>query len=205
MKTMILTVVLAGGAALALAQPGTRGDATGGREMSDMSGAQDMGAGSDASLAATIKAINDGEIKQSKMADKRARSKEVKSFAKMMVRDHTQNNTEIAQVSKRIGLQPTEDSGVLAMKQQAQQSAQALESESGGDFDRAYIDQMVKDHEDALKKLDEANKANGGERDPQFENLLRKTRLAVNGHLEEAKRIQSQLGSSGRSTEGSRE
>jgi len=153
------------------------------------------GSMSDANLAAMLKAIDQHEVREGKMAEKKAKSSSVKKFARMMVRDHGQNEKQIAQVSKRIGLQPAENSDITAMKDQAKSDVQALEGQSGQDFDRTYIDQMVKGHQQALQKIDQAISNNAG-RSSELSSLLTKTRQTVANHLQEAQRIQSELGGS---------
>lgn len=154
------------------------------------------GSMSDANLAAMVKAINEQEVKEGKVAEKKAQSQAVKKFARMMVREHGQNNREIVAISKRIGLQPAENSDITAMKDQGKSDVQALESSSGADFDKTYVDQMVKGHQDALQKLDQAIANNQG-RNADLSSFLSKTRQAVSRHLEMAQRLQSQLGGQG--------
>lgn len=196
MKSIVIgTALIAAAAGIAAAQPGQTSD------QKQMTGAEAMGgAPVDAGLAATLKAVNDGEIKESKIAEKNARNKSVKRFAKMMIKDHSANNSELASVSKRIGLQPAPDQETASLKQQAQENARTLEGQSGEDFDKAYIDQMVKDHTAALQKLDDAIGNNAG-RNEQLDGLLKKTRQKVSQHLDEAKKLQSELASG--STRGS--
>lgn len=209
MKSMLIGTVLAAAAAgFAAAQPGQTSDQSNQSQTSDQmnqrTGAEAMsGASNDSNLAAMIKAVNDGEIKQSKIAEKNSKNKAVKRFAKMMIKDHGANNNELASVSKRIGLQPTPDQETASLKDEAQKNARTLEGQSGEDFDKAYVDQMVKDHTNALQKLDDALGNNAG-RNEQMDGLLKKTRQKVSQHLDEAKKLQSEL-SSGSTREGGRD
>jgi putative membrane protein len=194
MKSIVIgTALVFAAAGIAAAQPGQTSDQG---QMSERTGAEAMGGGmSDANLAAMIKTINDGEIKEAKIAEKHARNKKVKSYAKMMIKDHGANNQKVASVSKRLGLQPAQDQETASLEQETRENARTLEGQSGEDFDKAYMDQMVKDHTKALQKLDDAIGNNAG-RNEQLAELLKKTRQTVSHHLDEAKKVQSELESS---------
>jgi len=153
------------------------------------------GAVDDAHLTAMIKAVNEGEIKAGRLAEKKAKSKDVKSFARMMIKEHTQNNSEIAAVSKRIGLQPTENDQITSMKDDMKKDMEGLQGQSGEDFDKQYVDQMVTDHQKALDQLNKALQNNQG-RNEQVDGLLKKTIQAVQKHLDHAQKLQAQLGGS---------
>ncbi len=156
---------------------------------------------SDANLTAMLKAINDHEVREGKMAEKKTKSPAVKKFARMMIREHGQNNKEISSISKRIGLQPSANEDVTALKDQAKSDAQALESQTGAEFDKAYVDQMVKGHQDALQKLDQAIAGNQG-RNSELSTFLTKTRQAVSRHLEMAQRLQNEVSGSTQGSQG---
>jgi putative membrane protein len=61
---------------------------------------------------------------------------------------------------------------------------------SGAEFDKAYIDFMVKDHEHDVKMF---KKATTEARNPQLKEFATKTLPALEEHLKMAKEIQTQV------------
>ena len=102
----------------------------------------------DAAYMRDIAQGNLAEIATGKLAVAKAQSPEVRRFGQLMIEDHTKLQREGAQVAAANGWpvpnQPDE-------RQQA--AAKKLESMSGGSFDRAYMEQMVKDHAQTLELL----------------------------------------------------
>lgn len=104
-------------------------------------------------------ALADGgmlEIESSKLALTNASAANVKDFAKMMVSDHTGAAAELkdAAAKKNISLP-------AALSDDKQKKLNDLATKKGTDFDKAYVDLMVNEHEDAVKALkDESEKGN---------------------------------------------
>ena len=71
-----------------------------------------------------------------------------------------------------------------------QQAMKKLESASGAEFDKVFMQQMVKDHEEALKLVQNTAKS---AKDPQLKADAEKTAPVIEKHLEEAKRIAASL------------
>jgi putative membrane protein len=96
------------------------------------------------------------EVQLGQLAQANASSAEVKNFAKMMVDDHSKANDELKATAaqKNISLPGT-------LSDKCQKKYDELAGKTGEEFDKAYIDLMVSDHEedlDAFKK--EAEKGN---------------------------------------------
>ncbi|MGA2850210.1 MAG: DUF4142 domain-containing protein [Terracidiphilus sp.] len=85
------------------------------------------------------------EVELGKLAAEKGASDDVKQFGQKMVTDHTQLGEQMKQVAQQIGAtQPSAMSPAdLALEAK-------LKLLSGNAFDRAYIQAMVKDHEDDL-------------------------------------------------------
>src|SRR5690606_20392989 len=82
------------------------------------------------------------EVALGKLAQEKASDEQVAEFADIMVRDHDEANDELEQLAENKGLK-------LPGQLEAQhlQAMQHLEKLSGAEFDRAYIRQMVSEHE----------------------------------------------------------
>jgi len=86
------------------------------------------------------------EVKLGKIAAEQAASPGVQQFGQRMVTDHTKANEKLKTIAQDKNIDvPTE------MEAQHQEFAETLAKLQGAGFDRAYIRQMVEDHEKAVK------------------------------------------------------
>ena len=124
---------------------------------------------------------NLAEIHAGKVAQSKASSAEVKKFAQHMVDDHGKKFEEQRSMAKVKNV-------VLpaAPEEKHKDAVKKMERLSGQEFDRAYMQQMVKDHEAALKLLrDIAGKAD----DSDLKAAAQKAMPDVQKHLETAKTL----------------
>ncbi len=150
---------------------------------------------SDEDIAAIIEAINKSEVDAGKLAKSKAQSADVKSFAAMMISDHTTAlNQETALVSKEHLTPNTSNSTCQSLTTDAQQQADSLQQKSGQDFDRAYMDAMVQGHQKALSMLDDTLIPNA--KDAQLKAHLTAIRTHVEMHLRKAQAAQQHLSGS---------
>jgi putative membrane protein len=85
------------------------------------------------------------EVELGKLAAQKGTSEDVKQFGQKMVTDHTQLGDQMKQVAQQVGAtQPS------AMSPSDLALEAKLKLLSGNAFDKAYIQAMVKDHEDDL-------------------------------------------------------
>ena len=187
MKTLMVAVAAIG--LLAQAGLAAQGEMS---SMPSMAGSQqDTAMGGDARVAGLIQAANEAEIAAGKAAWKKAKTKAVRDFAKMMVTEHTKAAGELAATTKRLGIQPAESDDVASLKEGAKRDYQMLQSAGAKEFDQTYIDSQVKAHHMVLEKLDQAVANNQGSPN-EFGELVKKTRETVARHLDHAEKLQSQ-------------
>src|SRR5207302_1261804 len=96
---------------------------------------------------------NAAEVETGKLAATQAASDEVKKFGDRMVQDHGKAFDELKQLAQSKGL----DLPDMADRKH-ERLAKNLEKKSGADFDRAYMSEMVKDHQKDLKAMQKAAK-----------------------------------------------
>ena len=114
---------------------------------------------------------------------KHALSQTVRNFGERMVTDHTKVNDELKKLAeKKKATLPTR----LSKADSADMSY--LEKLSSKDFDRAYAEDMVKDHEKDLKAFQTAAKDVS---DPDLKAFVKKTIPTLEAHLRMAKDMQS--------------
>jgi len=132
-------------------------------------------------------AANDGmaEVAVGKIAQDKAVSRRVKSFATMMVTDHTKAGDDLAALAKtkNITLPATPDAD-------AQKKADDLSKKTGKDFDKAYVDAMVAGHEGAVKLFTDASQ---NCKDADLKDFATKTLPTLKMHLDSIKAIKKSM------------
>jgi putative membrane protein len=128
------------------------------------------------------------EVDLGKLAAEKASSDDVKKFGQTMVDDHSKANEELKSLasSKGVDLTKAMDN---AMKK-SDSAKNKLEDKSGADFDKAYMKDMVSDHEKDVKEFEEASK---NAEDAELKAWAAKTLPTLQHHLDMAKDIESKL------------
>ena len=124
---------------------------------------------------------NLAEVETSKLAEARAQDGAVKSFARHMVEDHGQMLDEQRALAKK------KDFAMPAQPAKEHQAAlRKLEGAKGQEFDRLYMEQMVKDHEKSLALAREAAKK---AKDPALRSMAAAAAPKIDEHLKMARQI----------------
>ncbi|MCU1294576.1 MAG: outer membrane protein [Bryobacterales bacterium] len=130
------------------------------------------------------------EVELGRIASQKASSDAVKQFGQKMVDDHTKANDELKQVASQSNLTlPT------TLDKKHQSMVAKMSAMSGPDFDKAYVKDMVKDHEKDVKEFQ--NEADKGT-DPNLKQFATKTLPVLQGHLASIKAISQQTGGGGK-------
>lgn len=146
---------------------------------------------SDPEIAAAVIAVNDADIKNGQLAEKQSKNGEVKTFAKQMVTDHEAVNKKAHDLASKLNISPTDNSTTTQLKQSTDQERDQLKQMKGTDFDKAYIDNEVQMHQQALDMIDKNLEPAAQNED--LKQLLKDSRPAFAAHLEHAKKLQAQL------------
>lgn len=122
------------------------------------------------------------EVQLGTLALTKASSPQVKQFAQMMVDDHTKANNELktAAQQKNITLPTT-------LGNEKQRDFEKFGEKTGAEFDKEYVDQMVKSHRETINKFED--QAEDG-KDPELKAWASSTLTTLRHHLEEAERLQ---------------
>ena len=125
------------------------------------------------------------EVELGKLATERASNSAVKDFGQRMVTDHTKANEQLKTVAANKGVNLPEG---LDAKDQA--TLNRLSKLNGAAFDRAYIDDMVKDHKaDVAEFQKEADRGD----DADIKAFASKTLPTLQDHLRMAEDTQKQV------------
>src|SRR5438876_5491128 len=135
----------------------------------------------DAAAMKQLAQDNLNEIEAGKMAAGKAQNPEVKQFGQKMADDHARMLEDLKRLAK---IKDVAMPDKAALKDVAQNKQ--LERKSGADFDREFMDHMVKGHEKALL---EVNATAAKAKDPDFKSAAQQAAYKIQEHLSLAKRI----------------
>jgi putative membrane protein len=122
------------------------------------------------------------EVELAKLAENKSTNPKVKEFASMMIKDHTMANEELMALAKTKNITLPTTVGA------DQQTVMAdLQKKSGADFDKGYVDAMVKDHD---KDVTLFEKASTDAKDAELKAFATKTLPVLKMHQQSIKAIQ---------------
>jgi putative membrane protein len=150
------------------------------------------GATSDAEIAHIATTANNADIDGANLAKTKAQNAEVKSFANLMISDHTAANEKAAQIAQQAGLQPADNPISQQMMADHQRAKQDLQARNGANFDKAYIAHEIQMHQQVLNALDQTLIPNA--QNTELKTLLQQVRTTVEGHLKRAQDMQTKIG-----------
>ena len=128
----------------------------------------------------------DREVRLGRLAEEKATAPDVRAFGTLMVEHHTMAGTELKQVATRHNITADDDD-----RDENQRDFGRLSALTGNDFDRAYLDAMIDDHEDAVDEIEEKVKDTGEHAD--LKGWASKTLPTVRQHLEKARELRGRL------------
>jgi putative membrane protein len=142
-----------------------------------------------ANIAVTAHKI---DVERGKYALKHSKNDEVKQFAEQMVNDHEAGIKEAVALATRLHVTPKPSDVSKSLQDGAKKAMAKLKKEKGAAFDKDYIDTEVAYHQaviDAVK-----NTLVPGAQNADLKTLLQNAVPTLEGHLQHAKMVQSQLG-----------
>ncbi|UZN51363.1 DUF4142 domain-containing protein [Cupriavidus cauae] len=145
----------------------------------------------DAQIAAIVVTANQVDIDAGELARTKAKSKEVKEFADLMVTDHSSVNKSAMDLAKKLDLKPEDNPTAQTLKRGGEANIARLKGLKGEAFDKAYVDQEVDYHQAVLNALDKTLVPSAS--NAELKALLVKVRPAFVAHLEHAKHLQASL------------
>ena len=136
---------------------------------------------SDAQILGVTDVANTGEVEQANVALARSHSDKVRSFAGLMVKEHTAAKNKGLAIAKQLGVSPATSAKSAEVQKEGADATKTLHEADADDFDKKYLKSQIRLHEDTLKLLDGEliPKANT----PQVKSLLTDMRAHVEHHL----------------------
>jgi putative membrane protein len=126
------------------------------------------------------------EVAMGKMAAEKAMSADVKQFGQRMVDDHSKANSELKTLASSKGMTLPAD-----LDPAHKAASDRLAKLSGAAFDRAYMQEMVKDHD---KDVAAFKRASATATDADLKGWAGKTLPTLEEHQKMAKSINAKLG-----------
>ncbi len=146
------------------------------------------GGWTDGQIVAFATAANKGEIAEGKLAETKATNAKVKSFARLIVSDHTAMLNEGSSFAKKNNITPdSTKNDVIDLQKNALDEMKDLQTKpKGNDWDKNFIDKEIDGHKAVLDKLQQAQNATTN---PQLKDMLTKATAKVQDHLTKAQAI----------------
>ena len=147
---------------------------------------------SDAEILGVIQAVNQAEIDSGNMAGNTSSNSDVKSFARLMLKEHYKAYAALKDLSVRQNITAQNNWLSDKVKADEEKHLESLDRQQGILFDLDYASHEVEFHEKMLRLWDE--KLIPQAQNEELKRLLTDVRLAVVRHLEEAKKLKASLG-----------
>jgi len=138
-------------------------------------------AGEDSTFAKEAASAGIMEVELGRMAQQMATHPRVKTFGEMMVRDHSTANDELKRLATAKNMMLSD-----SMMKKHRDHVESMRKMTGKNFERHYIDMMVKDHSEDVQKFE---KASNNAADTDLKAWAGKTLPVLRMHLDSAKAI----------------
>ena len=145
----------------------------------------------DPTIVAIFDAANTYDVEAGELALKTSHNTAVRDLAQQFIHDHTAVRQQGRDLAKKLGVTPTppKDNPLAADHEKAMK---ALKGQSGAAFDRAYVAEEVRYHQQVFDAIN-------GTLLPAIKNeelraLVQRVAPAFQAHLEAAKRLEKDLG-----------
>jgi putative membrane protein len=125
------------------------------------------------------------EVELGALAEQKAQSEAVKDFGRRMVEEHGKANEQLISIAKEVGI-PVPDE----LDQEHKAMRDRLQTMTGAEFDLAYIEGQVADHQKTAQLLEHEI---GSGQQVDLKNFAAATLPVVIAHLRTAQELQAEL------------
>ncbi len=146
-------------------------------------------ASQDGKILEVLTVLNNNEIDVAKLAIKKTKNANVKEYAEFLLKEHKDNLKDGKKLSKEIKEKPLNSEQAKTLKQKGKAEVKSLAKLKGEDFDKAFIQAMVQDHQEAISLLD--NDLLKNVTNASLKDFLNTTHGHLATHLDKAKALQS--------------
>jgi putative membrane protein len=146
-------------------------------------------------FAKKVANANAFEIKSSELAQDRAQSSEVKSFAQQMITDHTKLGEEFKSVLQSANVPPPPE----RLDRQQKAAISKLQKAKGPAFEKAYLNAQLNGHKQAVALVSKYAKTG---RTPKFKEFAQKALPTLEQHLSEVTDLRNRAVAAGKAPTG---
>jgi len=145
----------------------------------------------DAQITGVLATVNSNELQQARIALKRARNKDVRDFARVLIAHHEKASNDTRALETRVGLVPESSGPTSDLRSSNSELVVALTESKRSDFDRSFIAAQVGNYEEVLAVFDA--RLMPAARNGELTTILETLRPMFQSHLERALEIQAKL------------
>ena len=132
--------------------------------------------------------VNNAEVAQGQLAQRKSKNAAIRAFAGKMVKHHEQALREQAKLVKKLNVTLADSPTAESLKSDGEKTLQSLQASEAAEFDALYVKSQVDGHQKALDLLDQLLIPSA--KSPEVAEALRKGREVVAHHLDEARALQ---------------
>lgn len=115
----------------------------------------------------------------------------VRDFARYLKDEHQASSIQLTQLAQQMEIQPQESCISRTLKTNQDQLVEKLSKLNGPEFDRVYVQEMIKSHQDGLVLID--TKLYPQTKNAELKKFVEKFRAMVQRHLERGLEVQKNL------------
>lgn len=156
------------------------------------------GAMTEADALGIVVAVNEHEIAAAEQARDKKVSQPVREYADMMHTEHTANLEQVRALEGSSGVTAGTGPQIATLRSQKETARNEMATLEGNEYERAYVDAMVRDHQEVLTMLEQ--QLVPAAQNAAIKQHLQMTRDAVAKHLEHARKLQGEMGGEGATT-----
>jgi putative membrane protein len=145
---------------------------------------------SDANVLAELSEADSAEISAAKLVLQKSKNSAVKSFASMMIADHTKMKKEKAELAKKMNVTPAPPANDPVPNDMTQEMGALNSASTPQQLDSIYVSQAVDDH---TKDLSEVESLQSTVQSPDLKDALKKAAPVIKKHLDHAKMLQDKM------------
>jgi putative membrane protein len=142
----------------------------------------------DPEIASVAVTANQIDINYAKIAQKKSKNAEILKFAATMARDHQSVIDQAVALVTKLKVTPMDNATSKSLNAGADKTKKMLNSKSGKDFDKAYIDNEVAYHKAVISEVETVLIPDA--RNSELKSLLQKALPIFKMHLEHAEMVQ---------------
>jgi putative membrane protein len=144
----------------------------------------------DANVVDVLTVANQGEVDYSQIGADKATNASVKQYAQMMVKDHNTMLDAVKSLASKLNVVPASNDKANDLKEENTKDINDLNSKTGKDFDKEFMEEQVDMHQETLDLL---NDLDGKTTNADLKAAIAEAKPKVQAHLDQAKALKDKV------------